>query len=65
MSVSLRRIIMNDVAGQGDEVRRAATLAKMREHRIQRVEGHGTAEGPEPVGEQMRVRQVQDPHRIS
>jgi hypothetical protein len=57
-------VVLDDVAGQGDEVRREVALAVMREDRPQRFVGYGAAQGAVPFGEQMRVRQVQDPHRI-
>jgi len=65
MTVSPGRVVLHDVAGQGDEIRRKPAGAVMREDRLQRVVGYGAAQGTLPVGEEMRVRQMKNPHRIS
>ena len=65
MRVGLGGVVLNDVAGQCDEIRRKVALAVVGEYRLQRVVRYGATKSAELVGEKMRVRQVQDPHGIS
>ena len=65
MRVGLGGVVLDDVAGQCDEIRRKVALEVVNEYRLQRVVRYGAAKSAELVGEKMRVRQVQDPHGIS
>jgi hypothetical protein len=65
MGVGVCRVILDDVAGQGDKICSEVALAIMFDYRLQRVVGNGPSQGAIPVGKEMRVRQMEDPHRIS
>ena len=65
MRIGLRGIVLDDVPCQRDEIRRKAALAGVGEYLLQRVVSDGAAKRTVPVGEKMRVRQMQDPHRVS
>lgn len=65
LNIGLGGVVLDDVAGESDEIRRKVALAVMRDYRTKRLIGDGTAQGAVPVGEKMRVRQMQDPDRIS
>jgi hypothetical protein len=65
VNIGLGRVVLDDVAGESDEIRRKVALTVMRDYRTKRLVGDSTAQGAVPVGEKMRVRQMQDPDRIS
>ena len=65
MHVSFCRVILDNVACQRDQVCREVTTAIMLDNGLQCVIGDGTSQGAAPVGKEMRVCQMQDPHRIS
>ena len=65
LNIGLGGVVLDDVAGESDEIRRKVALTVMRDYRTKRLVGDSTAQGAVPVGEKMRVRQMQDPDRIS
>jgi hypothetical protein len=65
MVVRFGRVVLNDVAGQRDQVGGEVAVPVVRENRLQGVKRHGAAKRIVPVGVKMRVRKMQDPHRIS
>ena len=61
--VSTLTIILDQIAGNDDDVSLPVAIAIMREHRRQRSMRHGTAKAAVFIGKQMRVCQVQNPEQ--
>jgi len=65
MRIGLGGVVLDDVPGQRHEIRPETTLPVVCEYPLQRVVSDGAAKRTVRVGEKMRVRQMQDPHRVS
>ena len=59
--VGARAVILNQVAGYDGDIRLPVTVSIMCEHRGQRAKCHSAAQAAVSGGEEMRVREVQNP----
>ena len=59
--VGARAVILNQVAGYDGDIRLPVTVSIMREYRGQRAKCHSAAQAAVSCGEEMRVREVQNP----
>ena len=62
--VGARAVILNKIAGYGDEVGRPFSFDDMSQHCLQRVIGDSTAQARPGIGEQVWVSYLQDPYCI-
>jgi len=65
MFVGADAIVLNQVARNDNKVGAPVIIAIVIEHGTQRRIGHGAAQISRDIGEQVRVRKVQNPQRMS
>ncbi len=65
MFVGACAVVLNQIAGYDDQISTPVVVPIVVKYRTQRRIGYGAAQISPGVGEQMRIRKVQYPQRVS